>query len=1170
MLKIDPISFLASLENSVEATIFRRGLGYYQSNLVHSVRILNDANARADLNYIRVSGTVRGTQAYKTVIGIRDSIVADYECSCPYHTDHYNNEPCKHVVALGLTLTDRVKYGELDLPKISEPTGEAEEDMRRKLISAGVDVANLSPEVFAGIMSASLSKRETPKFDALQIENPRGLKALREKIKSESSPSPKPPEPFEKRYYLCLKTYGDEIHSIRLEEKVIRKDWSRYGMFNVDLEDVKNEKDLSSEQSEMISLLIEDREKSYEERRKNPIDAVRFFSLARQIGLGIEYHGGYSSAQKISWAEPEKISATLAIKEKSSYHGNHDYKIIELTLSDESSRNISAVMSGKGGLVVFKRKTIEIHTIQTALAKIIARAIKSNSYDGYRSFNYDKSLSHIKRTVFLDSEYEYINEIIDMCKNDIDCDIQTENAYTIVRHKAQPVIIVDYVASDKTLSVQPSVDYGGDTLPICDIMRYINTSYNRGVERRQEPAFGDTDVVRIDRSTIHIAKVAEKIEHALFNLGLKKSETLGIKRIGRLTARGDKQISNCAEVYLPEIKKLGYEMRYPHDMLDISDADFKADFDIDFNAEKDWLAFDMEMYCGEDRVQLEDIEACIKSGTNLLKMADGRILRIQNPEAMKRIMEMLIHFRKNDAGKFEGRTYNAPELDAIAVGSPHYNAQVSASFKAFIKEAKDGKMVKTVRIPKQFSSVLRDYQIHGVQWLHFLHHYHFAGILADDMGLGKTLQALAILSIHAKDDKPSLIIAPKTLLHNWEHEVSIFAPHLKVKIIDGTQAEREGYIKDAKKYDLIVTSYPALQKDIEVYEKYKHTFNYCVIDEAQYIKNPRTKNAHTVRRVACDYRLALTGTPLENGVEEIWSSFDFLMPGFLGHHSHFQKNIGNPIMKQSDSSALARLKTKVQCFMLRRTKEEVLKELPPKIEQVIECDLSDEQNILYQDVLKRVQKDISEQVGKKGFAGSQIHILAGLTRLRQICNHPALVLPEKKRGTYPSAKLDACLNIIEEMKLENRKVLVFSQFTKMLDILAKELDERKIKHSYLSGKTKDRKETVRGFIDDPKKTVFLISTKAGGVGLNLTVADAVVIFDPWWNPQVERQAVDRTHRIGQHKTVNVYRLRTKGTIEEKIATLQERKQSLFNALVGDSKDLFKKLTWDDVKSLLSI
>jgi SNF2 family DNA or RNA helicase len=255
--------------------------------------------------------------------------------------------------------------------------------------------------------------------------------------------------------------------------------------------------------------------------------------------------------------------------------------------------------------------------------------------------------------------------------------------------------------------------------------------------------------------------------------------------------------------------------------------------------------------------------------------------------------------------------------------------------------------------------------------------------------------------------------------------------------------------------------------------------------------------------------------------------------------------------------------------MLRRTKEEVLTELPAKIEQTISCELSDEQNILYQDVLKRVRSDITKQVKKEGFASSQIHILAGLTKLRQICNHPALLLPPKKRGEYPSAKMDACMEIVEQLCAENRKVLIFSQFTSMLDILSKELKNRNIKYSYLTGQTKKRAEEVASFIADKTKPVFLISTKAGGVGLNLTVADAVIIFDPWWNPQVERQAVDRTHRIGQTKTVNVYRLRTVGTIEEKIGVLQERKQKLFNALVGDSKDLFKKLTWEDVSALLS-
>lgn len=1132
MYRIDQVVFLESMEKSVDDAVFRRGLRYYQSNLVNSLRILADDEYQDNSRYFRVSGVVRGTQTYKTSIGIKNGTFADYDCTCPYVRDHYNDEPCKHVVALALTLSDRIENGSLMLPKATEFLGDKENGSKRKLVRTKSKIVDSSVPHYEKEKNSLINKKR---------------------------------EPFEKRYFLLLKIYEGIFGNIQLVEYSSRSSWYPYGFS--DEADLKNNEDLTKEQSEMVNVLLEYRNISYEDREKKRIDITKLFSLAKKLGVDVFVSEGYTKERKINWIEPEKISGELSLLERKSHYGNHSYEVISFILSQELSKDIIAVSANESGVVVVKRSGIEIYDIPILLGRIIERAT-GGSHGDYQYY-YGIQKSQEKRADLLAGEYEHINEIIKICKKSIDCKIKIKEKYVVEYHDPKPVILVDYVSLEKTLLIEPAVDYGVAVLPVADTMSYSVSYKKNEIARKRDEAFGDTHVVRIVHDTIHLAPVSEKIERTLFNLGIKKSDALGIKKSGRLSARGDKQISKVAETYLPEIKKLGYEMRYPHDILDINDADFRADFDIDFNGDKNWLAFDIEMYCGENRVQLEDIEACINSGTNLLKMADGRILRIQNPEAMKRIVEMLVHFRKNDDGKYEGRTYNAPELDAVATGSPYYNAQVSSSFKSFIKEAKGGKIVKTVRIPKQFTNVLRDYQIQGVHWLHFLHHYHFGGVLADDMGLGKTLQALAILSIHAKRDYPSLVVAPKTLLHNWEHEASIFAPHLKVKIIEGSQKERERDIKEAKKYDLIITSYPALQKDIEVYEKYKHTFNYCVIDEAQYIKNPRTKNAHTVRRIASDYRLALTGTPLENGVEEIWSAFDFLMPGFLGHHAHFQKHIGNPIMKQSDTLALARLKTKVQCFMLRRTKEEVLKELPPKIEQVLECDLSDEQNILYQDVLRRVKKDIEKEVKERGFAGSQIHILAGLTRLRQICNHPALVLQPKKRGVYPSAKMDACIDIIEELKSENRKVLVFSQFTKMLDILAKELNERKIKHSYLSGKTKDRKETVNSFIEDSEKTVFLISTKAGGVGLNLTIADAVIIFDPWWNPQVERQAVDRAHRIGQKKSINVYRLRTKGTIEEKIAVLQERKQNLFNALVGDSKDLFKKLTWDDVKSLLT-
>jgi superfamily II DNA or RNA helicase len=905
---------------------------------------------------------------------------------------------------------------------------------------------------------------------------------------------------------------------------------------------------------------------SHEEQKK--IDLMRVFALAREAGLLVRDHASHGNARDLAWAEPRRISASLSKNTRESVHGDYEYDVITLDVSLNDMSDVQGVASGESGLLIVRKKTVEIAPLPPMLARIIERACCPSDYDAYGRYVGDAKKKGT--TDLLDDEYEHINEIITVCAAHLDCEMLIEPSYVIERHEPKPVIVVDYDMKAKTLAVRASVDYGGAVLPVCDTMYVSTAGHKRRVMRRVDPAFGATMVARPLGATIHITPIAEKLERALFTLADKHGDKLGLTSKGKATVRGELGIAQFADQHLPHLKALGHEMRYPRDMLDITPSEFRTSFDVDFNAENDWLAFDIELYCGDDRVQLSDIEAFIEGGDTLFKTRDGRVLRITNRDAIVRLIELLAHFRKNDTGGYEGRAYHAPELDAMTKGSPHYSARVSKSFDSFVSEVRQGKLVKSVRIPKPFSGTLREYQSAGVHWLTFLHKYKFAGVLADDMGLGKTLQALAALSMHARAGKPSLVVAPKTLLHNWAEEAQKFAPHLKTLVVDGPQAQRKALVKNIKKHDLVITSYPALQKDIDLYEKRKAHFNYCVLDEAQYIKNPRTKNAHATRRVKSDHRLALTGTPLENSVEEVWSQFDFLMPGFLGHHAHFQKHFGHPIMKRSDMHALARLKTKVTPFMLRRTKGEVLTELPPKIEQVITCTLSDEQNLLYQDVLKRVRSDITSVVKSKGFAASQIHILAGLTRLRQICNHPALVLPPKKRGAYPSAKLDECLEIIQRMREEKRKTIVFSQFTSMLDILDHELAKRKIAHAYLSGKTRNRKEVIESFTKDTDTAVFLISIKVGGVGLNLVAADCVVIFDPWWNPSVERQAVDRAHRIGQTRAVHVYRLRTKGTIEEKIAALQERKQKLFDALIGESKDLFKKLTWEDVQGLLSV
>jgi SNF2 family DNA or RNA helicase len=528
---------------------------------------------------------------------------------------------------------------------------------------------------------------------------------------------------------------------------------------------------------------------------------------------------------------------------------------------------------------------------------------------------------------------------------------------------------------------------------------------------------------------------------------------------------------------------------------------------------------------------------------------------------------MLESFHQKENQRFEGKVYHAPELDSMIAESKYYNAKVSDSFRDFMGEAQNGKPVEAVVIPADMGAVLRHYQKEGIDWFYFLRKYRFGGILADDMGLGKTLQALLLISMNKEAGKPTLVVCPKTLLFNWQDEALKFFPDMKTVLVEGNPKERGAKIKNAKEYDLVITSFSALKKDADVYEKMKLRFNYCIIDEAQFIKNHNTQSAKAVKKIDADYRLAMTGTPLENSISEIWSIFDFIMPGFLGSYSAFKSRFESPIMKQSDAEALAALRAKIACFMLRRSKSAVLKELPPKIEQIAHCQLGDHQNILYQEILANTKKEITAVVKTKGFAKSQIHILAALMKLRQVCNHPALLLKDLDYEKYESAKLDLFMELLDEIMASGRKVLVFSQFTSMLDILAKEMKEKKIKYNYLSGKTQNRKELVDDFNTDPDKKVFLISLKAGGTGLNLVSADNVIIFDPWWNPSVENQAIDRAHRIGQTNSVNVYKLVTRGTIEEKILKLQEKKKFLFDNLVDESNELFKKLTWDEVREL---
>ena len=473
---------------------------------------------------------------------------------------------------------------------------------------------------------------------------------------------------------------------------------------------------------------------------------------------------------------------------------------------------------------------------------------------------------------------------------------------------------------------------------------------------------------------------------------------------------------------------------------------------------------------------------------------------------------------------------------------------------------------------------LRSYQKEGVYWMRFLEKSGLSGLLADEMGLGKTLQTLAWLSLERMDPeargKPALVICPTSLVANWDAEAAKFTPHLKRLVISGAgRADDFGKIQDA---DLVITSYALLQRDLEA-AWLGREFGVVVLDEAQHIKNRSTRNAKSAKAVKGVQKLVLTGTPVENSVADVWSIFDFLMPGYLGEYDYFRATVEDPISSGGSEGreAQERLRRKLHPFILRRLKKDVAKDLPDKIASVRYCPMTVEQSRWYSKLLSEARGKIGDAVKSKGFKAAKFEILAMLMRLRQIANDAALLKELREKGASggpeTSGKLDVFFELLDEAMDAGHRALVFSQFVGELSILRRELDERGIRYCYLDGSTKDRLGECRKFNTDETIPVFLISLHAGGTGLNLTGADMVVHFDPWWNPAVEAQATDRAHRIGQKRVVNVVKLITSHTVEERVLELQRRKQSVIDATVSRSDEqILSSLTYDDVRDLIGL
>jgi len=513
---------------------------------------------------------------------------------------------------------------------------------------------------------------------------------------------------------------------------------------------------------------------------------------------------------------------------------------------------------------------------------------------------------------------------------------------------------------------------------------------------------------------------------------------------------------------------------------------------------------------------------------------------------IKTIIELLDKKDKDDSLKvspFDAHLVDFMDDDVIWRGSREI-IELSSKLKDF-------KGIKQVNPPKCLNAELREYQQEGLNWLYFLYEFKFGGILADDMGLGKTIQTLAHLSRLKEDNlltNPSLIVMPTSLIANWKNEAKKFTPNLRVLSLHGAdRAERFDVLEE---YDILLTTYPLIVRDEKRFNEYK--FMYIILDEAQKIKNPKTKMAIALKSFKSEYRLALSGTPIENHLGELWSIFSFLMPGFLDTLSFFKNFYQNPIEKEHSFERQNLLNKRVKPFMIRRTKEKVASELPEKSEIIKYTQLESKQSKLYESIRVTMEQKVQDAVKAKGLASSHITILDALLKLRQVCCDPSLLKIQEAQKVHESAKLELFLDLINELMQEGRKVLVFSQFTSMLSILEEKIKNLNINYTKLTGSTRKREEAIERFTKG-NADVFLISLKAGGVGLNLVEADCVIHYDPWWNPAVENQATDRAYRIGQTKAVFVYKLIVENTIEQKILELQKKKQAIQDGIYDEDK-----------------
>ena len=725
-------------------------------------------------------------------------------------------------------------------------------------------------------------------------------------------------------------------------------------------------------------------------------------------------------------------------------------------------------------------------------------------------------------------------------------------------YEPHPLLTISELAQAITKDVPSLFESANEPVATDEAGKIVfDLSFKYGKHRFRGDAFGAVSVTvekKDNDYTFHRVKrnidAEKKFAQTLIKLGLPlKGFRTAVEKAHAFSWLNENRVN---------LLNLGFEVSQP-DNRDKKYFVGKAVIELEVKENIDWFDIHARIRFGEYEISFKELRKLILKKKVEFKLPNGEIAII--PEAWL-IRYGDLFAMSETHGNHEKPVLKKYHLNLLKELQENNLAKVHMSDKLRHLEAFTG--IKDYPLPGGFSGKLRPYQKAGYNWLRFLNEFHLGGCLADDMGLGKTVQTLTLLQSEKEKDGSgtSLLVMPTSLTYNWEMEAAKFTPQLKILNYTGTLRNKD--IARFEKYDIVITSYGITRLDIESLQKF--FFNYIILDESQVIKNPSSNIAKAVLQLRSRHKLTLTGTPLENSTLDLWSQMTFINPGLLGGQTFFKNEYQIPIEKRGDEAKGKKLNSIIKPFVLRRLKSQVATDLPEKVENIHYTNMTAEQEEKYEEAKSYFRHKILDQIDKDGINNTRFMILEGLTKLRQLSNHPRMV---DSAYTGSSGKMEDLSHMLENALLEGHKLLVFSQFVKHLEIVKEFLNDKKIPFAYLDGSTTDRRDQVEKFNNEPNLKVFLISIKAGGLGLNLTEADYVFILDPWWNPAVEAQAVDRAHRIGQKKKVFTYKFITRNTVEEKILQLQQRKLKLSTDLISTEESIMKQLTREDIAQMLS-